>query len=424
MAELPMKQEAGESDEDKSLGCEENQRKKQRTSKKSLATKESALFEASVLQHISDDEEGNFFAKLSPFKEGRYLLKTKFHEDFVDCMRDLRLIQNDWNLLSGIEGLGISSSAMYYVLECRKENDISVHYVDLNKIEERDKNLVSFGAYCKNFLDRACLIIDHVTLYNSHYLENIKKMVHQQVKDAKFILIETGFTADASHLHCNIFGRNHQLDEDSSLKIWKGSVEYLFSQRGKTEKDYSRCVDLKEKGKEVYERFSKEYIMTPKLLNDVLEDIFVGRDRKVEEAFERYTQKRRNSIKDFRECLGNKELDKFILHTRFLLRFTPGDGQHILRPDASRPVAINLFELEHCQVTEEDEYWPTMAKEGFDEGDSCVKVRHLFPLLAKDWNERLPCDLEKLFKLDRRPVMSPEERVLFERKRAENILKI
>ena len=38
-----------------------------------------------------------------------------------------------------------------------------------------------------------CLIVDHVTLYSTHYLNKIKRIIRE--KDMKFIMIETGFTA-------------------------------------------------------------------------------------------------------------------------------------------------------------------------------------------------------------------------------------
>ncbi|XP_061189253.1 uncharacterized protein LOC133197309 [Saccostrea echinata] len=356
-------------------------------------------FEASVLRHVHDDKEGNFFASVSDFKEGRYFIKTKFHEEFLEKLKDYRATKSTWIYLNGIEGLGKTSSAIYYVFSCRENGDLSVHYVDLNKIEKRDEDLESFVAYSKKFEDKDCVIVDHLTLYNTHYLEKIKRIVERQVEDPKFILIETGFTASA-HKFME-FGRKFQLDEDSFLNIWKGSLEYLISKKDKEDKNYGQRLGLLDKGKEVYDEFSKEYIMTPKLLNSVLEDMYTRTDGTVVDAFAQYTKEKQHKIINCKSC-ENNEYAKFQLHTAVLLHFIPNRNEIVMKGEWAQEIkiGINIFEVERYKIQTDDlqsnlEY----ARMGLGVGDVCVKIQHLIPNLANCWRERFPYDLEQMLRI-------------------------
>lgn len=143
-----------------------------------------------------------------------------------------------WNYVTGIQGLGKTSSVLYYVLDCRSKKDNRIHYVDLNEIDQRDKNLENFSSFSKNFQAGDCLVIDHMTIFNSHHTDKIKSIL--EGKGIKFILIQTGFTAS---LHGEIdCGKELQLDEEYFLKIWSGSVKALD------------CKDegLTQKGKDMY----------------------------------------------------------------------------------------------------------------------------------------------------------------------------
>lgn len=352
-------------------------------------------FEANVLRHVYDDEEGNFFASVSHFEEGRYFIKTKFHKKFVEALKDNRAAKSTWIYLNGIEGLGKTSSAIYYVLKCRENDDLSVHYIDLNKIEKRDEDLESFIAYSKKFKDKDCIIVDHLTLHNTGYLNKIKKTVERKVSEPKFILIETGFTASAHRF--TVFGRKFQLDEDSFVNIWKGSLEYLISKKDREDESYEQRHGLFEKGKEVYNAFSEEYIMTPRLLNSVLEEMYTT-DATVEGALAQYTKEKQHKIINCKSC-ENYEYSQFQLHTAVLLHFVPNKSEFILKWEAAQKIriGINIFEVEHYKIQPEDlpsnlEY----KRMGFDVGDLCVKVQHLIPTLADCWRERFPYHLEDM----------------------------
>lgn len=357
------------------------------------------VFETNVLRHVHDDKEGNFFASVSHFKEGRYFIKTNFHEEFLEKLKDNRATKSSWICLNGIEGLGKTSSAIYYVLRCRENDDHAVHYVDLNKIEKRDEDLESFIAYSKKFKDKECIIVDHLTLSNTHYLEKIRRIVERQVEDPKFILIETGFTATA-HKFME-FGRKFQLDEDSFLNIWKGSLEYLISKKDKDDKNYEQRLGLLEKGKEVYDEFSKEYIMTPRLLNSVLEDMYTRTDGTVEDAFAQYTKEKQHKIVNCKSCKNN-EYAQFQLHTAVLLHFIAKEKEIIMKKEWAQDIriGINIFEVERYKIQTEDlqsnlEY----ARMDLDVGDVCIKIRYLIPNLANCWRERFPYDLEEMLQI-------------------------
>lgn len=77
----------------------------------------------------------------------------------------------------------------YYVLRRRKNDDLSVHYI---RIEKRDEQLKSFASYSKMFKDNECIIVDHVTLYNTHYLKKIEEKWNDKLKiQSLFLLRQT-----------------------------------------------------------------------------------------------------------------------------------------------------------------------------------------------------------------------------------------
>lgn len=159
----------------------------------------------------------------------------------------------------------------------------------------------------------------------------MKKIVERQVKRPKFILIETGFTASAHKF--TEFGRKFQLDEDSFVDIWKGSLEYLIAKKDREDESYDHRLSLKEKGKEVYNEFSKEYIMTPRLLNSVLEDMYTKTDGTVDDAFAQFTKEKQHKIANCKSCESceSPEYSRFQLHTAVLLNFIPNKRKIIMK---------------------------------------------------------------------------------------------
>lgn len=62
-------------------------------------------------------------------------------------------------------------------------------------------------------------------------------------------------------------------------------MEYLIVKKDREDESYDYRFSLKEKGKEVYNEFLKEYIMTFRLLNSVLEDMYTRIDGIVDDVF-------------------------------------------------------------------------------------------------------------------------------------------
>ncbi|XP_062577495.1 uncharacterized protein LOC134239348 [Saccostrea cucullata] len=305
----------------------------------------SGAFDSSIIQHACDDEEAKMFANLMTFNEKVFFFKTKFHYAFMSIIDGQRDSQNEWNYVYGIQGLGKSSSALYYVLECRRNNDANIHYIDLQHIEKCDENLEKFTSFSEKIPENSCLVIDHVTIFNDHYREKVYKIVKQKV--SRFIVIETGFTSSA-HTGSIDCGRELQLDEDSFLTIWNGTLKMKGCQEQR----------LAQKGKEVYEEFSKLFIMSPRLLHEVLDYMYSYRslDKKVKQVLWQYIKIKQAEIAGFKGCGENKTYAKLILHTTLLLEHIPDDGPYIFTTEQARKVmiAVNIFETEYCNVTKDD----------------------------------------------------------------------
>uniref|UniRef100_A0A8W8NZ98 Uncharacterized protein n=1 Tax=Magallana gigas TaxID=29159 RepID=A0A8W8NZ98_MAGGI len=205
-----------------------------------------------------------------------------------------------------------------------------------------------------------------------------------------------GFTASAHKF--TEFGRKFQLDEDSFVDIWKGSLEYLIAKKDREDESYDHRLSLKEKGKEVYNEFSKEYIMTPRLLNSVLEDMYTRTDGTVDDAFAQFTKEKQHKIANCKSC-ESPEYSRFQLHTAVLLNFIPNKREIIMKWEEAQEfsIGINIFEVQYYRVQAEDlqsnlEY----ARMDLDVGDRCVKIRHLIPNLANCWRRRFPYHLEEM----------------------------
>lgn len=342
-------------------------------------------FESSILQGVTEDEEAKLFANVIDFKAGRCFIKTKFHDVFINVIDHLyRKCRKQWNCVSGIQGLGKTSSVLYYVLECRRRKDHRIHYVDLNEIDVRDKHLDKFSSFSLNFQAEDCLIIDHTTIFNTHYTQKIRNIL--EGKDIKFILIPAGFTATPysnGEIDC---GRELQLDEECFLKIWSGSLKVL------------NCKDegLTQTGKEAYDVFSEHFIMTPRLLHNVLEYMYVF-GKTVHQALIQYTKEIQEEIASFKGTGNSAVYDKFILHTTILLQHIPVEGEYIFTVTDARQVmiAFNIFHTDLYTVTQEDiENNAKIFELGVQEGDVVVKVHHLQPYLAPEWRARLPYRLD------------------------------
>lgn len=92
----------------------------------------------------------------------------------------------------------------------------AVHYI---RIEKRDEQLKSFASYSKKFKDNECIIVDHITLYNTHYLKKIEEKWNDKLKiQSLFLLRQTSQ---------QVFIKWH-LEENFSLK----KLHFLIYGRG------------------------------------------------------------------------------------------------------------------------------------------------------------------------------------------------
>jgi hypothetical protein len=343
-------------------------------------------FDTSILRYATEDEEAKLFANIIDFKAGRCFMKTKFHNVFSNVIdRIYKKCRNLWNYVTGLQGLGKTSTVLYYVLNCRRKKDKGIHYIDLNEIVKRDKYLENFTSFSENFQAGDCLVIDHVTVFISHYTDKIRRTLED--KDIKFILIPTGFTASLRNGEIDC-GKELQLDEECFQKIWSGSIKAMDCED----------EDLARKGKDVYDVFSKHFIMTPRLLHTVLEFMYVF-GKTVEQAWFQYTKEIQEEIAEFMGSENNAVCDRFMLHTAVLLQYVPDEGEYIFTEAQGKQImkALNIFHVDLHRVTQEDmEDNSRVIELGMQEGDIAVKVHHLQPYLARDWRERLPYNLEKV----------------------------
>ncbi|KAK3103641.1 hypothetical protein FSP39_020702 [Pinctada imbricata] len=330
---------------------------------------ETLEIDVGLLGPKSNEISRRTFVDLLNFRNQKYL-KTKFHENFINYLKEIKdSTMRDFSV-SGIQGIGKSFTLLYFMLSCLGKSDYSVHYIDLQtpgfKIEQ-------FWDYAKRMKDEDLLIIDHVTLFNVHYANEIRK------ERKKLILtVETGFTASAS-LKNIIFGKEYQLDEEEFNQMW------IAQQKG---------PKLREEGKNVYKLCAEEALMTPRLLH-VFSFKMQFEGASLLQAFSKFRVQQRNQIEVFltSEVPVNQLYNNFLLRSRLLLYIIQRDGDIILTKsqfDVLR-IAINIFTFEQAIVTKDHLTEDSRFTErGLAENDLYYRVTHLVPSLAVFWKERLP----------------------------------
>lgn len=145
--------------------------------------------------------------------EFKYFLKTRFHDFFVGILE--RRIEEELSIV-GVQGIGKSSSAVYYVLSCIRNGDRHIHYIDLDVIkEESDIQMNKLQEFAKQVEPSDIVILDHVTLFN----RSTVKKIQQIITISKMIFIETGFAASATK-------RNFAFPFHSNLS-WELNKEFI-----------------------------------------------------------------------------------------------------------------------------------------------------------------------------------------------------
>ena len=119
--------------------------------------------------------------------------------------------------LVGIQGIGKSSTIVYYVLSCIRNGNYRVRYIDMNYVED-EEDLCKLKEYISTMQKGDRLILDHVTVFNGSIVRRIKQLVEHIV--SKVLMIETGFSASARHDPKCILDDKWQLDRNEFRKIW------------------------------------------------------------------------------------------------------------------------------------------------------------------------------------------------------------
>lgn len=355
---------------------------KQEDQKKNPNPMEIDVFDEDILSIVDSDDDAlhigfidRFKLKLTPC-----YTKTKFHNYFSDYIKNMRNFGEESVFISGIEGIGKTSSVIYYVLDCIKRKDYRVHYVDLNLVVD---NLDIFLEYAKeNVHEGHCLILDHITVFNIHCVQTIRNTI----KSVKYLQIESGFTASV-HRDCMLFGKDYQLDREDFKTLW------ITSLRSVTDQVETRVQDLIAKSMEVYTCFAEHFIITPRLVQFVWREMyFCGFE--ADDVLMTYEKKIQDSIKSFSEIQDdNKLFADFILHTRMFLYFVPKYEDFILTDNQYRQVkiAVNIFQVKAYKVTKDDLRCDIRFTDlDLKEGERYVRLTHLIPRLALYWKERLP----------------------------------
>ncbi|XP_052065591.1 uncharacterized protein LOC127705314 [Mytilus californianus] len=352
------------------------------------------VFEEEILQITDKDEDllcGKVFAK--NFRN-KCFIKTKFHDRFVEKMTIARMTSSQKQTLVGIEGLGKSSSAIYYVLSCRKKGDNGIHYIDLNVIEAIDKNLEKFKLFADSVTCSDCLVVDHVTLFNMPLVKKIEEVTQY----TQIILIESGFTACA-HTSTGVdFGKNLQIDLNEFKKIWTGSLSvqtkglslFLEGHKGSS---------LFLEGHKVYHELKNQLIVTPKLLHSTLDDMMLH-NLKTEAVLYSAKCRLREEIAIFNLDVKNTQEERFILDTKTLLELIKNCDEGFTTTIFTLQefkIPINIFDVQINVVTKQalKENYRLFELE-LEEGDVYVVISELQPSLHSFWIEKVPLNYKEV----------------------------
>ncbi|XP_063400317.1 uncharacterized protein LOC134684929 [Mytilus trossulus] len=292
----------------------------------------------------------------------------------------------------GIQGIGKLSSAMYYILSCRKNEDGGIHYVDLSVIQKRDKNLEKFSQYIASVKNDDCLVIDHVTFFNRKLVEKIEKIT----SFSKIILIESGFTACVNLTGLD-FNKDFQLDLNDFKKIWNGMLSVKCTDFPDRHELINSLFKVDDK---VFHELKDKFIITPRLLHDTFDEMFIF-GKKINEISYCAEVKLREEIAMFEEEVKSSNCETFLLDTKLLLDCLGGHGENTvctLSQFSNFKVAINIFDVRIHKVTRQDlEDNCRFYELELEEKDRYITISHLVPFLSRHWIEKFPFKLKEVF---------------------------
>ncbi|CAG2238438.1 unnamed protein product [Mytilus edulis] len=349
-------------------------------------------FEEEILRIAETDEHFLTYKTYARNLKDKCFIKTKFHNHFLEVLKAVRKGGFQKERIVGISGIGKSSSVMYYILSCRKNGDGGIHYVDLSVIQKRDKNLEKFSQYIASVKNGDCLVIDHVTLFNGKLVEKIEELA----SFVKIIVIESGNTACVRTTNLD-FNKDFQLDLNDFEKIWNGM---LSVKRTDFPSRHELLDSLLKLGDKVYHELKDKFIVTPRLLQDTFDEMFIF-GKKIHEISYCAEIKLREEIAMFKDELKTTYCETFLLNTKLLLDCLGGQGKSIvctLSQFSDFKVAINIFDVRMLEVTKHDfEDNCKFYELELEEGDRYVTISHLVPFISRHWIEKFPFKLEEVF---------------------------
>ncbi|VDI74559.1 Hypothetical predicted protein [Mytilus galloprovincialis] len=349
-------------------------------------------FEEEILRIAETDEHFLTYKTYARNLKDKCFIKTKFHNHFLEVLKAVRKGGFQKERIVGISGIGKSSSVMYYILSCRKNGDGGIHYVDLSVIQKRDKNLEKFSQYIASVKNGDCLVIDHVTLFKGKLVEKIEELA----SFVKIIVIESGNTACVCTTNLD-FNKDFQLDLNDFEKIWNGM---LSVKRTDFPSRHELLDSLLKLGDKIYHELKDKFIVTPRLLQDTFDEMFIF-GKKIHEISYCAEIKLREEIAMFKDELKTTYCETFLLDTKLLLDCLDGQGKSIvctLSQFSDFKVAINIFDVRMLEVTKHDfEDNCKFYELELEEGDRYVTISHLVPFISRHWIEKFPFKLKEVF---------------------------
>ncbi|XP_063439543.1 uncharacterized protein LOC134720909 isoform X2 [Mytilus trossulus] len=352
---------------------------------------------------------GNFMNIARYNSANYYFAQTRFHDYFYEFLEKKidTLHGLDENCIVGVQGIGKSSTLVYYVLSCIKKGNKNIHYIDLNLVKG-ETQMNRLKKYAEEMNYSGVLILDHVTLFNRSIVADVESLVPMR----RIIYVETGFSASAKRSKFGyLIGKEWELTRDEFKIIWMESLKkakytaHLENQEGFITELYDTCKD--------------KFICTPRLLHRVHVFFVIDGDQysKVEEEGKdvdffvmRYRSCLRRDISEFElkllevmECgtpRDKHQCSEFSLHTKILLNQVKATGDILLNLEQYDMfnIPVNIFHCKYCIVKEKDiEMDPRFLEMGLQKGDKYVTVSLITPKLLKHWEKVFPFNVHAIF---------------------------
>lgn len=144
---------------------------------------------------------------------------------------------------------------------------------------------------------------------------------------------------------------------------------------------------LSQKKKKIYNIFSKHFLITPKLLHNILDYIYNFRyiKKTIQQTLTRYTKQTRKKIIHFKKYKNNKQYTQFLLHTTILLKHIPNKKKYIFTKKQTTKIliTINIFKTKYYIITKNKlNSNIKLSKLNLKKKNNFVKIRHLQPYLT------------------------------------------